>query len=70
MVIDGFESEQISNEVVFIEIGGGDGCKFDGSKLDVYFFCFFGDEGDVAEVAEEVVDAFDADLSGELEGHY
>ena len=70
MVIDWLKSEQISNEVVFIEIGGSDGCEFDGSKLDVDFFCFFGDERDVAEVAEEVIDAFDADLSGELEGHY
>lgn len=48
MVIDGFEFEQISNEVVFIEIG---------------------DEGDLAEVAEEVVYAFIADILGELEGH-
>ncbi len=63
MVIDGLQTKQIANKVVFVEICGRDCSEFDGSKFDVYFFCFFGDEGDVAEVTEEIVDAFDADLS-------
>jgi hypothetical protein len=70
VVIDRLQSQQVADQIVLVEIGGCDGCELDGSKLDVYFFCLFGDEGDVSEVTEEVVDAFDAQITGELEGHY
>lgn len=50
-----------------MEIGSGYGCEFDGSELDVYLVGFLRDEGDVAEVAEEVVDAFETNVLLQLE---
>lgn len=61
------QEEQVTHEKSFVEIGSGYGCEFNGSELDVYLVGFLRDERDVAEVAEEVVDAFETNVFFQLE---
>jgi hypothetical protein len=50
-----------------MKIGSCNGCKLKSSELDVGVTWFFGDIGDVAKVAEKIVDLSDFDIFPELE---
>jgi hypothetical protein len=44
--------EVIAHKIVLVEIGKGDSCELDGSKLDVDVLFFLADAGDVAKITE------------------
>lgn len=56
------KKHEVAHKIFFVEIGSGNGSKFDGAKLDESSFVFLGDEGDVAEIAEQIINASDADI--------
>ena len=61
------EEQKIAHKRFLVEISACDGCELDCAEFDVGSFIFFCDEGDVAEIAEKVVDAAKTNIFGKVE---
>lgn len=61
------EEQKVPHERFLIEIGTGNRCEFNRPEFDVYLFVFLSNEGDIAEIAEKVVDTAVANFFVEIE---
>ena len=64
------QHQHVAHEVALMEVGPGDGCELHCSELDVSPTVLLGDEGDVAEVAEQVVDTLDTKVLLDVKAEY